>query len=76
MGHDIESRVAILHWLGLSHALLSESEQFMYMVSEGLDDYTTDARGDIGSLVRNEALKTASTIWNVMENLGARRYSN
>jgi hypothetical protein len=70
MGHDIESRVAILHWLERSHAFLFESEQFTYMVAEGLDDYTTDARGDIGSLVRTEALKAASTIWSLIDNLG------
>lgn len=72
MGHDIESRVAILQCLTLSRAFLSNSEQFTEMVVEGLDDYTTDARGDIGSLVRTEALKAAATAWRLMDHLGDR----
>jgi hypothetical protein len=70
LGHDIESRVAILQCLALSRAFLSDPEQFTDMVAEGLDDYTTDARGDIGSLVRTEALKAAATVWNLMDTLG------
>ena len=33
------------------------------MIGEGLDDFTTNARGDIGSLVRVEATKAAGAIW-------------
>ena len=65
-GHDIESRVAILHNLASSNAYLSNLPQLTDMVSEGLDDYTTDARGDIGSLVRAEALKVATTVWRLL----------
>lgn len=33
------------------------------MIGEGLDDFTTNARGDVGSLVRVEATKAAGAIW-------------
>jgi hypothetical protein len=33
------------------------------MIAEGLDDYTKDGRGDIGSLVRVEALRATSNIF-------------
>lgn len=70
MSHDIESRVAILQYFSWSHPFLTDAEQFTKIVSEGLDDYTTDARGDIGSLVRTEALKAASSVWRLVDSLG------
>ncbi|KAG0649301.1 Tubulin-folding cofactor D [Hyphodiscus hymeniophilus] len=66
LGHDIESRVAILQNLASSGACLSNLSQVTDMISEGLDDYTTDARGDVGSLVRTEALKAAAKVWKAM----------
>jgi hypothetical protein len=36
---------------------------FTNMVADGLDDYTTNARGDVGSLVRIEAAKAARELW-------------
>jgi hypothetical protein len=70
VGYDIESRVAILQCMASSGAFLSDPELFTDMVAEGLDDYTTDARGDIGSLVRTEALKATATVWAHMNSLG------
>jgi hypothetical protein len=70
LGHDTESRVAILQCLTSTCAFLSDPDQFSDMVAEGLDDYTTDARGDIGSLVRVEALKAVATVWNLIASLG------
>ena len=69
MSHDIESRVAILQYFCWSHPFLADAEQFTAIVAEGLDDYTTDARGDIGSLVRTEALKAVSTVWRHFDTL-------
>lgn len=70
VSRDIESRVAILQCFCWSHPFLTDSEQFTEIVAEGLDDYTTDARGDIGSLVRVEALKATSTVWRLFDHLG------
>jgi hypothetical protein len=68
--HNIESRAASLLHLGLSSAIFSHMERFVYIIAQGLDDYTTDLRGDIGSLVRIEALKVAALIWRGAKKLG------
>ncbi|ETS82601.1 hypothetical protein PFICI_04477 [Pestalotiopsis fici W106-1] len=60
---EIESRVAMLQSLAGKDILRYETLGFVPMISEGLDDYTTNARGDIGSHVRLEALKATRTIW-------------
>lgn len=62
-GHDIETRVAILKYLTLSAVLRTHARDFSGLISEGMDDYTTNARGDVGSLVRIEAVKAAGVIW-------------
>jgi hypothetical protein len=59
--HDIDSRVAFLQCLTKSS--FASSMDFAHIISEGLDDYTTNARGDVGSLVRIEAIKAAGAIW-------------
>jgi hypothetical protein len=61
---EIEIRVTILNCLAKSTALHTHTEHFIDIISEGLDDYTTNARGDVGSLVRIEAAKAAGAIWN------------
>ncbi|KAJ2984441.1 hypothetical protein NUW58_g6056 [Xylaria curta] len=61
--NDIESRVAILQSLIDKNILKLESTEFLRLISEGLDDYTTNARGDIGSHVRLEAIKATKTLW-------------
>ncbi|KAG9241211.1 tubulin folding cofactor D C terminal-domain-containing protein [Calycina marina] len=60
--HDVESRAAILRYLTSSTALTTNLEEFSDLIIDGLDDYTTTARGDVGSLVRIEALKSTSAI--------------
>jgi hypothetical protein len=60
---DIETRQAILQSLAGSAVLRDRALDFLGIISEGLDDYTTTARGDIGSHVRIEAIKTTKTIW-------------
>jgi len=62
-GHDIESRAAILQYLATTTAITSHIESFSDIIVEGLDDYTTNARGDVGSLVRIEAVKATSAIF-------------
>lgn len=61
---DFETRAAILQYMvaGAERHYYT-LEKFMNIISDGLDDYTTTARGDVGSLVRIEAAKTARTIW-------------
>ncbi|KAI0489899.1 tubulin folding cofactor D C terminal-domain-containing protein [Xylaria cf. heliscus] len=60
---DIETHVAIIQSLIGKNILKQESTEFLGLISEGLDDYTTNARGDIGSHVRLEAIKATKTLW-------------
>ncbi|KAI1763742.1 tubulin folding cofactor D C terminal-domain-containing protein [Hypoxylon sp. FL1150] len=60
---DVETRVAILQSLVGRLVLKERAYDFLSVVSEGLDDYTTNARGDIGSHVRLEAIKATKTVW-------------
>ncbi|RYP65385.1 hypothetical protein DL770_009016 [Monosporascus sp. CRB-9-2] len=60
---EIETRVAILESLIDRRVLKDNALDFLAIISDGLDDYTTNARGDIGSHVRLSAIKTAKTIW-------------
>ncbi|KFY74620.1 hypothetical protein V499_05367 [Pseudogymnoascus sp. VKM F-103] len=57
---NIVDRVSILQCLNRAQILDSHTARFIPLIAEGLDDYTTDARGDIGSLARIEALKATS----------------
>ncbi|KAI1450191.1 tubulin folding cofactor D C terminal-domain-containing protein [Annulohypoxylon stygium] len=59
----VEVRVAVLQSL-IGRAILKDrASEFLDIVSGGLDDYTTTARGDIGSHVRLEAIKATKTLW-------------
>ncbi|KAL5348414.1 hypothetical protein ACLOAV_006897 [Pseudogymnoascus australis] len=57
---NIVDRVSILQCLNRGRIMESHTKRFIPLIAEGLDDYTTDARGDIGSLARIEALKATS----------------
>ncbi|KXJ85532.1 tubulin folding cofactor D C terminal-domain-containing protein [Microdochium bolleyi] len=59
----IELRVAILQSLLDRPILQDKSDAFLSLISEGLDDYHTNARGDVGSHVRLEAIRAAKTVW-------------
>ncbi|KAI0971499.1 tubulin folding cofactor D C terminal-domain-containing protein [Xylaria arbuscula] len=59
----IETRVAIMQSLVDRNILSLEYTEFLGLISEGLDDYTTNARGDIGSHVRLEAIRATKTLW-------------
>ncbi|KAL2266891.1 hypothetical protein VTJ83DRAFT_4168 [Remersonia thermophila] len=54
-------------WSGPLLLLRQNAEVFVKLVSEGLDDYTTTARGDIGSNVRYEALRVTRALWADMD---------
>ena len=60
---DVDIRVSILQSLAQSELLRQNAVAFLDLIAEGLDDYTTNARGDIGSLVRLEAIRTAKSLW-------------
>ncbi|KAI0457528.1 tubulin folding cofactor D C terminal-domain-containing protein [Xylaria acuta] len=64
---DIETHVAIIQSLIGKKILSLESIKFLGLISEGLDDYTTNARGDIGSHVRLEAIKATKTLWQAQD---------
>ncbi|KAI0399383.1 tubulin folding cofactor D C terminal-domain-containing protein [Xylaria palmicola] len=61
----IETRVAIIQSLVDKNILRLEATKFLGLISDGLEDYTTNARGDIGSHVRLEAIKATKTLWQV-----------
>ncbi len=43
--------------------------KFIGMIEEGMDDYTTNARGDVGSLVRIQGVRAARGIWDTRSNV-------
>ncbi|EFQ27786.1 beta-tubulin cofactor d [Colletotrichum graminicola M1.001] len=61
--NDIETRVAILQSLSQSGMLHDRALVFLDLLAEGLNDYTTNARGDVGSHVRLEALRATKSLW-------------
>lgn len=63
---DIESRVAILQSLTDSEILDAEAGRFVNLIANGLDDYTNDTRGDVGSLVRFEAARAVGKIFDTI----------
>ncbi|KAK2036032.1 beta-tubulin cofactor d [Colletotrichum somersetense] len=61
--NDVETRVAILQSLSRSTMLRDRALLFLDLLAEGLNDYTTNARGDVGSHVRLEALRATKSLW-------------
>lgn len=62
---DLEIRQAILKYMSPSYVVT----YFEKIILEGLDDYTTNARGDVGSVVRIAALKTVGSLMEDPEQL-------
>ncbi|KFH40835.1 Tubulin-specific chaperone D-like protein [Hapsidospora chrysogenum ATCC 11550] len=60
---EVETRVAILQALTRSRILHDRPLDFLDVLSDGLDDYTTTARGDVGSHVRVQALRAVKELW-------------
>ncbi|KAF4823635.1 Tubulin-specific chaperone D [Colletotrichum siamense] len=61
--NDIDTRVAILQSLSQSVLLRDRAPVLLDLLAEGLNDYTTNARGDVGSHVRLEALRATKSLW-------------
>ncbi|KOS18367.1 Tubulin-specific chaperone D [Escovopsis weberi] len=60
---DIETRVALLQSLVRGRMLRDRPRVFLDLLEEGLNNYTTTARGDEGSLVRVQALRAVQVLW-------------
>lgn len=60
---DIDTRVMILQCLASSTIIHTDLNSMISVVEEGLDDFTTNAQGDVGSKVRIEAAKVVRAIW-------------
>ena len=58
-----DTRVCIIQSLTGSDLLRQNTDVFLPLVTEGLNDYFTNARGDVGSLVRFEAIRAAKSLW-------------
>ncbi|CAN8103059.1 unnamed protein product [Discula destructiva] len=64
---DVEARVAILQSLCGNEVLRQNADQLLRLVSEGLNDYTSNARGDVGSHVRLQAIRATKYLWESAE---------
>ncbi|KAM0249211.1 hypothetical protein ACHAQJ_009117 [Trichoderma viride] len=60
---EVETRVSILHSLLSGRILRDRPTVFLNLLADGLNDYTTTARGDEGSLVRFQTLKAIKVLW-------------
>ncbi|KAF4622753.1 hypothetical protein G7Y89_g14271 [Cudoniella acicularis] len=67
LNYDIEIRTTLLRCLGNSSAIITHTKEFGNMIFNGLEDYTTDSRGDIGSLVRIEATKIVGILFKKLD---------
>ncbi|KAM0563508.1 hypothetical protein ACHAPJ_001229 [Fusarium lateritium] len=65
--NEIDTRVAILQSLKKSSVLQNKPLTFLQLIAEGLNDYTTNARGDVGSHVRVHALRAVRALWNKLD---------
>ncbi|KAK4450738.1 tubulin folding cofactor D C terminal-domain-containing protein [Podospora aff. communis PSN243] len=60
---DTDMRVLMLRSLTESELMEDNVTVFLPLLEEGLDDYTTNARGDVGSLVRFRAVRATRGLW-------------
>ncbi|KAL2158608.1 hypothetical protein VTH06DRAFT_4090 [Thermothelomyces fergusii] len=58
-----DTRACILQSLAGSELLRRNVSLFSDLLGEGLDDYTTTARGDVGSHVRVAAIRATRSLW-------------
>ncbi|KAH8820117.1 tubulin folding cofactor D C terminal-domain-containing protein [Xylogone sp. PMI_703] len=65
---DIETHSAILSCIS-RRVPEARLDTISDMIIAGLDDYTTDSRGDVGSIVRIEAVKAAAQIWQPVKDM-------
>ncbi|KAM7198583.1 Tubulin folding cofactor D C terminal domain containing protein [Naviculisporaceae sp. PSN 640] len=60
---DVDTHVAILKGLTGTGTLRNGVDSFMGLIADGLDNYTTNARGDVGSLARLQAIRATRWLW-------------
>ncbi|KAF5123574.1 Tubulin-specific chaperone D [Metarhizium anisopliae] len=60
---DIDMRVTLLQSLVRSSLLRAQASVFLSLLVDGLNDYTTNARGDVGSHTRVQALRAVWKLW-------------
>lgn len=63
---DVTVREWILQSLIESEVLPHNQERLLRLILEGLEDYTTTARGDVGSHVRLQAIKATKHLWSLV----------
>lgn len=61
----IDVRTAILQSLIQSEVLKHDADQFLDLIASGLEDYTSNARGDVGSHVRLQAIRATKHLWEI-----------
>lgn len=59
----VDTRVSLLQSLIRARVLCNKPLAFLPLLVDGLNDYTTNARGDVGSQVRVQALKAIQVLW-------------
>lgn len=59
----VDVRVSILESLVEGNVLKSNIQTLLQLVSDALEDYTTDARGDVGSHARLHAIQATKHLW-------------
>jgi hypothetical protein len=64
---ETDTRACILQSLTGSDLLKQNTHVFLELVAEGLDDYTTNARGDVGSHVRLQAIRATKSLWESLD---------
>jgi hypothetical protein len=69
---DIETHTSILQSLAGSDLLKQNIEVFLSLVVEGLNDYYTNARGDVGSHVRLQAIRVTKSLWDKLDGPGTK----
>jgi hypothetical protein len=60
---ETDTRACILQSLTGSDLLKQNTDVLLELVAEGLDDYHTNARGDVGSQVRFQAIRATRSLW-------------
>lgn len=69
---DVDVRVAILQSLVQSEMLRQNLDKLIGLIADGLEDYHTNARGDVGSHVRLQAIKATKYLWSSLKQSGPR----
>lgn len=69
---NVHMRVWILESLVQGEVLRYNVQTLFKLISEALEDYTTDARGDVGSHVRLHAIKATNHLWSLLAEPEAR----